>query len=178
MRLQSYILNESKGVTLVRFGGLSSVDQKKYGINKDSPDSFHYPPENKGIYAFIWPYIEPFLFAWKIKYGGDSDNWKEKYNKFRRDEMRKFQYDGYLWTHFTDVSPKYIRRRKDNWAEIHSSDLEKVLRLSKHRDMIDVYKHFKENYGTKHKDIKDPYKVGLKGNHSKDHLEVFIKKAK
>ena len=107
MRLQNY-LNESKKVTFVRFGGLSKVDQKKYGISSD----FHKAPANKGIFAFIWPYIESFLFAWKVKYPPIEDvtntditksvdmsrRDRKIFNKFYKENMKKFTYEGWIWT--------------------------------------------------------------------------------
>jgi hypothetical protein len=192
MRLRDYLLNESKKVKFVRFGGLSKVNQKKYGISSD----FHKAPANKGIFAFIWPYIESFLFAWKVKYPPVEDDGntsitkdvdmfkqaKEKYdeierenrkvfNKFYKENMKKFTYEGWVWTHFKDLPPKMVRRRKGSWVEIHTSDFDKALRLQKHIDMVEINKDIVLN-----KDMKDPYKTGLGGMMSKDHLEVFIEK--
>ena len=42
----------------VRYGGLSSVRQRGYDANSTG---FHSPPARRGIYAFIWPYVEWFL---------------------------------------------------------------------------------------------------------------------
>lgn len=42
----------------VRYGGLSSVRQRGY---ETQATGFHSPPARRGIYAFIWPYVERFL---------------------------------------------------------------------------------------------------------------------
>lgn len=53
---------KEKKMEFVTYGGLSLTKQK--GFTKNG--SFHQPPARKGIYAFVWPYIEKFLL------GGDS----------------------------------------------------------------------------------------------------------
>ena len=50
----------AKSLDFVTFGGLSLTKQKGYG--KEDP-SFHSPPARRGIYAFVWPYIEKFLLG-------------------------------------------------------------------------------------------------------------------
>lgn len=50
----------AKSLDFVTFGGLSLTKQKGFG--KEDP-SFHTPPSRKGIYAFVWPYIEKFLLG-------------------------------------------------------------------------------------------------------------------
>jgi len=182
MRFQQYI-NEAKGVTFVRFGGLSPVNQKKYGISQN----FHKAPANKGIYAFIWPYIETFLFAWKrktIPLPPEAKEWKDAewkeyseqdkkdFDKFYRKEMKKFTYTGYVWTHFTNIPPNFIRKRKGSWVEIHTSDWKQVLKKVKHLDM----KEIASDKWMGNINAKDPYKRGLGGNVSRDHLEVFIER--
>lgn len=182
MRLQNYI-NEAtrKKPTFVRFGGLSKVDQTKYGISQN----FHKAPANKGVFAFIWPYIESFLFAWKMKTltpppeakNWSTEQWKEynklerkQFNKFYKDNMKKFTYEGWIWVHFIDISPKYIRRREGTWVEIHTSNFDEVLKKAKHKDM----KSMAGDEYMGNLDIRDPYKKGLGGFMSRDHLEVFI----
>ena len=46
----------------IRFGGLSSVKQKGY-TNDESEIYVHTPPARRGIYAFTYPYVEPFLLG-------------------------------------------------------------------------------------------------------------------
>ena len=187
MRFQQYILNESKKKpTFVRFGGLSKTNQKKYGVMRSS-DSFHKAPVKKGVYAFIYPYIEPFLFAWKHK-TLSYPNWKrddvraeeeyykkiaKSWKKFYKDNKKVFKYEGWIWTHFIDLPPKYIRRRKGTWVEVHTSNWDEMMKKQKHLDMKEI--SYDEYIGHRN-DMRDPYKQGLGGFAGKDHLEVFIEK--
>jgi hypothetical protein len=176
MRLKQYI-NEKKGkgkpVDLVRFGGLSPTSHKKFYKNGGT---FHSPPVKKGIYAFIWPYIEDFLWVWKIP---DIPNepegaWKKRKNEYMKKNTKRFKYSGMIWTHFVDVAPE--GRRVGSWVEIHTDDLHKILKKVKHRDVRELMgDKFLYPAGTK-TPIIDPYKKGLGGFMSKDHLEVFIER--
>ena len=65
------LIQENKGMTFVRFGGLSPVKQK--GFTTDSDTGFHSPPARKGIYAFVDGYIETFLLG-----GGYGDPSKKE----------------------------------------------------------------------------------------------------
>ena len=84
----------------VRFGGLSQVNQKK--INKlHRPDgrTYHQAPLNKGIYAFIYPYIENFLWAWRAfpkteerkEWTEEQENkhFQKEYRRTRKQVMRR-----------------------------------------------------------------------------------------
>lgn len=57
---------KSKDLQFVTYGGLSLTKQKGYKADKSVDMTFHEPPARKGIYAFVWPYIEKFLL------GGDE----------------------------------------------------------------------------------------------------------
>lgn len=50
----------AKALDFVTYGGLSLTKQRGFG--KEDP-TFHAPPARKGIYAFVWPYIEKFLLG-------------------------------------------------------------------------------------------------------------------
>jgi hypothetical protein len=65
-------IHPTKDVRFVRYGGLSPVKQKGYGS-----DTYHAPPARKGIYAFVFPYIEKFLIG-ASEYSGVS----AKHGKF------------------------------------------------------------------------------------------------
>ena len=69
-------LNETKEIrgdlTFVRYGGLSPVKQKK---ERGEPENYHYPPANRGIYAFVWPYIELFLVGTGGKFDQRRQTW-------------------------------------------------------------------------------------------------------
>lgn len=58
---------KNKGLTFIRYGGLSPVKQR--GFTTDEKDkSFHSPPARKGIYAFPEYWVEMFLL------GGDMNS--------------------------------------------------------------------------------------------------------
>lgn len=159
-----------KKLEFVRFGGLSPVNHKQFY----KQESFHSPPRKKGIYAFIFPYIEDFLWSWKIK--GD-DEWKVNHNKYHRRNRRQFAYDGDIWCHFVKEAREQrcaIEYKKD-WVKVHTDDLRKLLKIVKQSDRIQLNEDY--NIGS-HENIHDPYKRGLGGFMSKDHLEVFVKRVK
>jgi hypothetical protein len=167
MKLKQY-LTEQKGkpLTFVRFGGLSKVNQKMF--YKD--DTFHAPPAKKGIYAFIWPYIDNFLWGWKIPDVPDEteEQWRKRKKAYIKKHRKKFKYRGMIWTHFVDATIE--GRRKGSWVEIHTDELEKLLKKVKH---IDAKRLMSFRPGDI---VTDPYKKGQGGYMSRDHLEVFIEK--
>jgi hypothetical protein len=59
-----YDLSSTRKLKFMRFGGLSSVNQRGYGTDKVT--TFHSPPARRGIYSFVWPLMEMFLL------GGDE----------------------------------------------------------------------------------------------------------
>lgn len=174
-------------IEFVRFGGLSKVNHKKARrLKKD--ESYHVAPVNKGIYAFIFPYIEGFLWTWKIDTSKlvkemDADDLslaerEVKHKKFFKSEYRrlrkKFKYKGYIWTHFTDLARKY-RIGVDysgEWVKVHTNDLPFLLKKDKHETM----RYHDGDIMLKSVSMVDPYKRGLGGYYSRDHLEVFIEK--
>ena len=176
MRLQQYLTEKktkSKPMTFVRIGGLSKKNYNKiYG--DDRFHAFHRPPVKKGIFAFIWPYIEDFLWVWAIptKEGDTEGEWKKRSNKIRRENMRKFEYSGELWCHFKEYAHGVT---KGAWVKVHTDELREILKKVKHEDMKSLMKTFRSETGYA-KSIKDPYKRGLGGYMSRDHLEVFIEK--
>jgi hypothetical protein len=56
-----YDVHSAKELTFVTYGGLSATKQRGYN-SKENP-TMHSPPARKGIYAFVWPYIEQFLLG-------------------------------------------------------------------------------------------------------------------
>jgi len=61
-------------IKFIRYGNLSSIKHKKYikdKMNNKHPDweewdeeiGYHSPPVKKGIYAFVYPYVEKFLLT-------------------------------------------------------------------------------------------------------------------
>lgn len=147
-----------KHIKFIRYGGLSSINHKKFY----KMDTFHSPPAKKGIYAFIFPYIEDFLWLWKVK--DDFSNFK-----LIKKERRIFTYKGTLWVHWIEEAIKqgYGIKYHKNWVKIHTNNFIKLFKTVKQSDRI----FLKSKYN-----ISDPYKRGLGGYIAKDHLEVFIEK--
>lgn len=58
-------LKKNKGVTFVRYGGLSPVKQRGFTTD-DSKQTFHSPPARKGVYAFPEHWVEMFLLGGNI----------------------------------------------------------------------------------------------------------------
>jgi hypothetical protein len=52
-------IQKAKRLEFVTFGGLNLNKQKGFGKHS----TFHSPPAVSGIYAFVWPLIEPFLLG-------------------------------------------------------------------------------------------------------------------
>jgi len=48
-------------IKFARFGGLSPVEQTHYKTGEDK--TYHNPPRKKGVYAFVYDYIESFLLG-------------------------------------------------------------------------------------------------------------------
>lgn len=138
---------------------------------------FHTPPENKGIFAFIWPYIEPFLVGWNKKImikTGRKDKYGDEREKFPH--IKKFQHHGFIWTHFieaardTNVGKEY----KGDWVKVHTNDLPMLLRKTFSKDTKELKKDPWSQDDVPH--VSNPYKRGgtLGMRMTRDHLEVFI----
>ena len=132
----------------MRVGGLSAKDHRK-NFRKST---FHSAPANYGVYAFIYPYYEPFLAMWNEK------NRKE----IEINGIRNFEYDGYVWCHFTDHTKSALRVKE--LVNVHTSELESIIkkyhstRLKEHR--WDYYNKMQNSVC----------------NFSCDEFEVFIEK--
>lgn len=161
-------------LTFIRFGGLSSVNQKGY---KSSMPSFHSPPMRRGIYAMVVGSIEMFLVGGnfnpnnskkkKDKKGNvlytnpgegkifEDGKWitlKEKYPPKPLRELKppkKFEYDGEIWSHL-NIPRNEIIKEKGSWK-------------------LSTMEAFKKAY-------KKELGVVKRQRYSKDHLEVFIEK--
>jgi len=156
-----------KGIEFVRFGGLSPVNHKKFY----KKDSFHSPPKKKGIFAFIFPYIEDFLWVWKIHENVDGEISNKELKKYHRKNRKQFSYEGELWVHWIKEARQLgvgIEYKKE-WVKIHTNNLKKCFKMIKHNDIKQLHE---DNFEI----IQNPYKRGLGGWMSKDHLEVFIER--
>lgn len=134
----------------IRLGGLSPVKYK----NKEGGFQGHTAPSRHGIFAFPFPYIEEFLCLWNEKHI------QEKKIK----GYRTFEYQGEVWHHLNiDVN--------EEWTKSSMEEYKEFLRIVAHNDL----KFTHETMGNSQ--AINPYKRGLGGCISKDHLEVFIDKA-
>jgi hypothetical protein len=153
-------------LVFARVGGLSPV---KYKRVQGKEPTFHYPPpRRRGIYAFVFPYVEPFLWAWS----------KENKQEFELNGYRKFTFDGHLWCHFVKEGKDYSDEIIGNWIRVHTRDFDKVFK----KQMINDIKYLQNSYTGdpanrekhSHTIVTNPYKHGCNGFMSRDHLEIFI----
>jgi hypothetical protein len=98
---------------LSRVGGLSPVKQKNTSA-----------PAKKGLWAFMWPWIDTFLLGSTNDRGISKEDSITRGQQLKTEGLRKFKYCGYLWTHF-DVPGKMVAR-KGMWNLVHSGDLATV----------------------------------------------------
>jgi hypothetical protein len=136
------------------------------GFNKDS---YHSPPENRGLYAFPQYRLETFLTHWDtnkliVRYDKNGQELKARVKKYITINYNKPT----LWCHFIDEAKelKVDIRVNKYWVLINSCDYLKVLQLWEKRRLTQQRKDME---GTKHGLIYNPYQFG-----SKDDLEVFL----
>lgn len=77
---------KGKELKFIRYGGLSPVKQRGY---KTTDQSFHSPPSRRGFYAFVWPYIEPFLLSGGTSSIGGIDGKNNRIEYLRDDDGNK-----------------------------------------------------------------------------------------
>jgi len=93
----------------IRFGGLSPVKQTHYDTSSEKP--FHNPPRKNGIYAFPYPYIEPFLLGstsqpWNIS---NKSQWLKDENENRIKSKDFYNYNNFnKKLNRFEINPKYI----------------------------------------------------------------------
>lgn len=167
----------------IRFGALNGTryPKKAPGTFAFSGD-FHKPPARKGIFAFIYPYSDSFLWAWKFKTieGETEEEHQKRWNKFYREQKHIFEYDGPIWTHLK--SPAAITN--GSWYLIDTDMLDAALKKNKHETIGWLISSEEEYISSENRDewlskmltIKDPYRRGLGGCVAVDSLEVFIEK--
>ena len=145
----------------VRYGRINKMTEFK----TEKGSSYHAPPEKKGLFAFPEGRIEMFLVAWKYSemvdksVGEDVDGEvrERKYKELMRKDRKVFEYDGYIWHHFTEDSrSKYVR---GSWALDAMVDYKRILK--KNYPILRLYRWDKNGPLTHIW-------------YSKDHFEVFI----
>lgn len=97
----------------LRVGGLSAIRQRG---NYKVKDTYHSAPEKYGLYAFIYPYFEPFLALWS----------ERNRREFDTHGYRIFEYDGNIWTH---LQAPNICLERGGWYRAHTSDLKAYMSL-------------------------------------------------
>jgi hypothetical protein len=161
----------------VRYGGLSAVKyDKKIDLESGWNRGFHCAPVRRGIYAFIDPYVEAFLWAWKLprKEFDETEDGKrqekEYYRKQTRQLRRVFEYEGQIWCHF---GHRIDGLKRGGWVLTDTVKLAEVLPQILHEDRKQLQKDPYTGRGDKIPPV-NPYVRGLGGCMSRDHLEVFI----
>lgn len=124
--------------------------QYLHRITSFRTDSYHAPPQLRGLYAFPLHRMEPFLINWN-----NPTKYIINYNK------------PYLWCHFVkeaqtlNVAVDVVRE----WVLVASSDYLKVLAAYEKSKL----KEIREWVGLRHGLIRNPYALG-----SRDEMEVFL----
>lgn len=187
-------------IKFIRYGGLSRVKQK--GFTTD-PQTMHKPPSRNGIYAFVWPYFEPFLlnsprldkeFEY-VKDGNgniiDTDHpdykkYVERYSskinkqtgkttltKFR--DPKIFEYYGPLWHHLSHfIDRKDVIKEHGAWVKTGFDAYVKALKKELHSTLRrDEFKEFRQENEPSLQFWQYRSKKPAQ-NFYRDHLEVFI----
>lgn len=152
-------MGENDKLKFARVGGLSSVKYKPKAGSRWTDGGFHTPPVRNGIFAFTWPYVEPFLVGWKLKEG----------EKMR---LRRFDYEGPIYAH---IKPKGLHMSPvGSWYLLETKDLAVALNELRHASRKTIqswegYDRADGPSGNKQPFLGDPLQVFVK-----DDLEVFI----
>jgi hypothetical protein len=151
-------MGENSRLRFARVGGLSAVKYKPKAGSRFGVGGFHTPPVRNGIFAFTWPYIEPFLVGWKLREG-------EKMH------LRQFDYEGEIYAH---IKPKGLHRSPvGSWYLMETSDLRVALSEHRHQNRKTLQEQsamYRPDGGAQAQPfLGDPLQF-----FTKDDLEVFI----
>jgi len=119
-----YDLHQAKELTFITYGGLSATKQLGYSNGKDP--TFHAPPAKRGIYAFVWPYIEKFLLS-----GGLPDPKKRKKGQRQRASYLKDKHGNVIasghpdFEKFSDRKPSFARTKSNEPWDPEKHDWQK-----------------------------------------------------
>ena len=145
-------------VSFARVGGLSSVKYKPKVGDRFQAGGFHTPPVRNGIFAFTWPYIEPFLVGWKLREG-------------ERMRLRRFDYEGPIYAH---IKPKGLHRSPiGSWYLMETADLRQALTETRHQGRKTLQEQ-SEMYRPDGAPRSQPFTGDPLQFFTKDDLEVFI----
>lgn len=133
-----------------------------------SKDSYHSPPQTRGLYAFPQYRLETFLTHWDankliVRHNKNGQELKPRVKKYITIKYNKPT----LWCHFIDEAKqlKVDIRVNKYWVLINSCDYLKVLSLWEKRRLREHRNSISNKFGL----IKHCYQYG-----SKDDLEVFL----
>jgi hypothetical protein len=144
---------------------------QQYRYCKFNKDSFHSPPQLRGLYAFPQYRLDTFLTHWdstklNVKHYKPNTN-KESY-VIRIKNYATIKYNKpTLWCHFIDeaIQLKVDIRTNKSWVLINSYDYLKVLALHEKNRVKEHRIQFKKKLGN----IKHCYQYG-----NKDEFKVFL----
>lgn len=145
------------GIKLIRVGGLSPVRQK----SKEAPERY-------GVWAFIWPYSEPFLLGSTGPEGITHKPGHTRWDQLQREGWTRFVHNGPLYT----ILPIPGAKEVDGWYLTDGSSL--AAYMSKHyaNTVKSMRKSWREQ-GVENTEVilkkRNPWSL-----YSKDEFEVFV----
>ena len=138
----------TKNITFVRWGGLSPIKQKGHKkMNEYEKGSkifelgYHLPPARKGVYAFVWPFIdESFLIYHSEKHKNPNNHMYTKEGKLQK--PRKFKYTGEVWHHLENFlkDKNQVISRRGSWVKTYMEDFIFALNKAIHATLKDLMK--------------------------------------
>jgi hypothetical protein len=171
----------------IRWGGLAPVRQRGFKLHKQGDIGYHTPPARKGIYAFPWPHIEPFLLGaecttsktdFKLKDSKGRPITKEDnpdvFEKMLKQSDYNYEHEQNGKTYIKKrkaLRPKKFNYRGDVWHHLECRSIKKSKGdwfLSDFGSYVQALE--KEIHKTK------SFKHNTGWNTSKDHFEVFLER--
>ncbi len=111
-------------ILFVRYGSLNAT-KHDFFLNNKNEGTYHSPPANKGIYAFVYPYIEKFLLS-NDKYSGiKSENPKLTYPRDKNGS--KFYVTADIFSDTKDSSDKIGHFNKKGFDDQQLECFSKIL---------------------------------------------------
>lgn len=194
-----YHMKKIKNIKFARFGGLSPVVQEGYD---PTMPGFHSPPCRKGIYAFVYPYYEPFLLGGSYSKIGTKHS-KFEYVKDKDGNILEYK-DGDDW----DVNfmkkcftvevngkliwvkpkkPKIFEYKGEIWHHLGNNvSHSKILQikgdwfLTDYNTFVEAFMKEYKNFQKTKGELNSEYNLNIPkrgfNNINKDHLEVFIER--
>lgn len=148
-------VNSPSGIKLIRVGGLSPVKQK--------PGT---APENRGVWAFIWPYAEPFLLG-STGPEGRAKPGKSRWDQLQREGWTRFVHSGRIYTHLPVTGAPLVK----DWYMTDGETLASYMTKNFAATVRAVRQDYRKNgWNIPAKPIlANPFR-----GYSKDEFEVFV----